>query len=240
MRIKQHFTEDGFSLVELIVALTLAVLAIISAFQVFTAVTTSQYQSIKATADIEDSAAAFNLFLSYYNQSKAVADVTAATNTAVIENKDTDLASAVALTFGAALDVTGTQAITLPLNFSSASGVTYSYQVFPAVGPNVCSFTASGAAVVVATATGCPTSDINTVARAVLVAGHTFMVALSTGSICKITAIGDTNALSFELCTQSELVAANSFFYPPRLVFYSNDGLFTRSIMESFGEPRQN
>ena len=229
MRIKQHFTEDGFSLVELIVALALAVLAIISAFQVFTAVTTSQYQSIKATADIEDSAAAFNLFLSYYNQSKAVADVTAATNTAVIENKDTDLASAVALTFGAALDVTGTQAITLPLNFSSASGVTYSYQVFPAVGPNVCSFTASGAAVVVATATGCPTSDINTVARAILVAGHTFMVAL-----------GDTNALSFELCTQSELVAANSFFYPPRLVFYSNDGLFTRSIMESFAEPRQN
>lgn len=236
MRIKQPFLEDGFSLIELIVAIAIAGLAIISAFQVFTVVTTGQYQSIKATADIEDSAAAFNLFLSYYNQSRSVIDVTTMTNTTVIENQDAELASPVALSFGATFS-SGTQAITLPLNFSSATGVNYSYQVFPDVGLGDCSFATSGDAVVVATSTDCPAADLNTVARAVVGAGHPFMVALSTGSICRITNIAeDSDALSFDLCPQTELV--EGFFYPPRLVFYSNDGLFSRSIMESFAEPR--
>lgn len=241
MKKKQPYIEDGFSLIELIAAIVIAGMAIISTFQLFSVVSTNQYKAVKVTADIEDPVGAFNLFFSYYNLLPSATLDTS--NTAIIEGQDISLTEPVEITFDASLDFSIDQKISLPVTLHESRESSYYYDVFPLTRANECTFLLSGTSFIVNDTNegSCPNSNLATTVSTLFAKERVahFYIALSTGNLCKVVGYDAAEGWDFEWndsCSQSDVMEA-LYFLPPRLVFYSNNK-FSRSIIESFADPR--
>ena len=222
----QPLLAAGFSLVELLVALSIATISIVAALGVFTSLTNTQYKAIQSTAGLELSQAAFDRFLSFYNHS--------AVNAAIIENQGPGEYS-VSFSGSDGTDATNIgNVLTLPLTLDQKAqpDLKFYYQVFPVTDIANCSMDAS-------MKMGCNDPDVatplNTAASNLFFADVAyFYVTLSNGTLCKVTNVAD-DVWSVEAsgdCSAAQLVLPLTII-TPRMVFYTRDNSvkFSRSVM---------
>ena len=70
MRLRKRFYFSGFSLMEILVAISILGIAATAGYQSFYSIERMQYQAVKATQNIDKPVAAFNQFFAQYNQSE--------------------------------------------------------------------------------------------------------------------------------------------------------------------------
>ena len=228
----QPLLEAGFSLVELLVALSIATISIVAALGVFTSLTNTQYKAIQSTAGLELPQAAFDRFLSFYNHSAA--------NAKIIENQGPGEYS-VSFSGIDGDDATNIgDVLTLPLTLDQKAqpDLKFYYQVFPVTDITNCSLDAS-------LKMGCNISDVttslNTAASNLFSADVAyFYVTLSNGTPCKVTNVVDDvwSVEASAYCSAAQLVSPLTII-TPRMVFYTRDNSvkFSRSVMWNLATP---
>lgn len=233
--------QEGFSLIELLVALVITVIALQVFYAVSSRVLSDRYNAIRATADFELAQAAFDRFISFYNAS--------ATNTALVENLDDDEAfteSPIDLLFddtateasGSEIDQTLTINASLDIgNNANDGGLLFSYYVAPS--SSTCTLNASGSDYTIACEEG--QSALND--WATLVGNHEdfdhfFISVGSSGTLCKVNTIASEN-WTIESTTDCDDLNTLSFL-PPRLVFIAENTLrpYNQTVMDSLADPR--
>jgi len=239
---KQSFLQDGFSLIELLVALVISVITLQIFYTVSSRVLTDRYNAIQATADFELAQAAFDRFVSFYHYS--------AVNTLLAEQlgSGTNVTAAkITLTFDNSLSAaSGSTAggnrliINATLNTDNNSNdadLVFSYYVAPET--SGCSLVTAGSDYTISCTGG---GDALNTWAAMVVTGddfdHFFITVGSSGMMCRVTEI-DANNWTVEATDDCRDLNGVSFL-PPRVLFIAENARrpYNQTIIDSLADPQ--
>jgi len=259
MRLFKKLYQPGFSVMEILVAISILGITATAAYQTFFLIERTQYQALKATQNIDKPIAAFNQFFAQYNQSVEnsnaieVLDITPNIDPFINSNRfRLDRIRVLFDPIETSLGVNSSlEELILPFtNLSVADSEAIYYRVL-AIPTETCKFT--GGTNYEYTFDCYDDNDYTLLKEdfnSLMNVDNVlfFDIGMLDGSICRVTGYNSTSEiLTLDSASNCPASSADTdptesptvYFSPPRLVFYSSDFSlrFVQSVMDSFANP---